>query len=140
MRKKSPTPDTPDAVPYEVGYGRPPKATQFQPGRSGNPKGRPKQHRNIATELQDALSERIRVAENGKSRSMTKSRALVVTTLNRSLKGDSRAMASLLTLMRQTGLIAETPPLVEDQPRSEVDQAILADFLRRVLELPDGDR
>lgn len=28
--------------PYEVGYGRPPKATQFKPGQSGNPKGRPR--------------------------------------------------------------------------------------------------
>ena len=27
---------------YAVGYGRPPKATQFKPGRSGNPRGRPK--------------------------------------------------------------------------------------------------
>ena len=26
---------------YEVGYGRPPVATRFAPGQSGNPKGRP---------------------------------------------------------------------------------------------------
>ena len=31
---------------YEVGYRRPPKASQFTPGRSGNPKGRPKGARN----------------------------------------------------------------------------------------------
>jgi hypothetical protein len=27
---------------YEVGYKKPPKATQFKPGQSGNPAGRPK--------------------------------------------------------------------------------------------------
>jgi hypothetical protein len=27
---------------YTVGFGKPPKASQFKPGRSGNPKGRPK--------------------------------------------------------------------------------------------------
>ena len=27
---------------YEVGYRKPPKSSQFQPGRSGNPGGRPK--------------------------------------------------------------------------------------------------
>ena len=31
---------------YEVGYRRPPKASQFTPGRSGNPNGRPKGARN----------------------------------------------------------------------------------------------
>jgi hypothetical protein len=27
--------------PYEVGFGKPPKRTQFRRGRSGNPYGRP---------------------------------------------------------------------------------------------------
>ncbi|UYV38371.1 DUF5681 domain-containing protein [Rhodobacteraceae bacterium D3-12] len=31
---------------YEVGYGKPPKATRFKPGRSGNPKGRPRGAKN----------------------------------------------------------------------------------------------
>lgn len=30
---------------YEVGYGKPPKATQFVKGQSGNPKGRPRKAR-----------------------------------------------------------------------------------------------
>ena len=32
----------PTVGPYEVGYGKPPKHSQFQKGKSGNPKGRPK--------------------------------------------------------------------------------------------------
>lgn len=31
---------------YEVGYGKPPVTTRFQPGRSGNPNGRPKGAKN----------------------------------------------------------------------------------------------
>ena len=44
MSSQSPAPpDDPEEEPsYEVGYGKPPKATRFQPGKSGNPKGRPK--------------------------------------------------------------------------------------------------
>ena len=31
---------------YEVGYGKPPRHSQFKPGQSGNPKGRPKGAKN----------------------------------------------------------------------------------------------
>jgi hypothetical protein len=45
-RKVRLTPPSPELSNYEVGYGRPPKASQFPAGRSGNPKGRPKGARN----------------------------------------------------------------------------------------------
>ena len=45
-RKVRLTPPSPESSNYEVGYGRPPKASQFPAGRSGNPKGRPKGARN----------------------------------------------------------------------------------------------
>ena len=32
---------------YEVGYGKPPKEHQFQPGESGNPKGNVKRHTHL---------------------------------------------------------------------------------------------
>jgi hypothetical protein len=36
----------PEPTDYEVGYGKPPTESRFAPGRSGNPKGRPKGARN----------------------------------------------------------------------------------------------
>ena len=36
-------------LPFQVGYGKPPRHTQFAKGKSGNPKGRGKGVRNFAT-------------------------------------------------------------------------------------------
>ncbi len=55
-------PDDPEEEPrYDVGYGKPPQATRFQPGKSGNPKGRPKASRkarpaDVAVEKLKALA------------------------------------------------------------------------------------
>lgn len=41
-----------------VGKGQPPKETRFPPGRSGNPKGRPKGRKNISTIVARVAHER----------------------------------------------------------------------------------
>ena len=48
---------------HRVGYGRPPKEHQFQPGQSGNPFGRPKGARSFKSDLRDELGEVISVSD-----------------------------------------------------------------------------
>jgi hypothetical protein len=48
-------------VTYEVGFAKPPKSGQFERGKSGNPKGRPKGSKNFATVVLRECRQRVRV-------------------------------------------------------------------------------
>jgi hypothetical protein len=62
---------------YEVGYGKPPRHTRFELGRSGNPRGRPGGSKNLLTLLNEALSEPVIVVENGRRRKIAKRQAII---------------------------------------------------------------
>ncbi|RYH07049.1 DUF5681 domain-containing protein [Tropicimonas sp. IMCC6043] len=84
---------------YEVGYGRPPKHTQFKKGQSGNPKGRPKGSKNVDTMLRETLLRPVVITENGKRRKITALEAFFRQTLKSALEGDARASDKLLKLL-----------------------------------------
>jgi hypothetical protein len=116
---------------YAVGYGRPPLASRFKPGQSGNPKGREKQSRNMRTIMQQVLNEDMQIREGGRPRRMPTFEALVRTILSRAFKGDPKAMASLLVLVRHCGYGTD-----HDEPAAELLSgsdltAIIADYIDR---------
>lgn len=53
------------------------KRTKFIKGRSGNPKGRPKGSRNLASSFAEVSREQITVTEGGRRRTMTKADAIL---------------------------------------------------------------
>ena len=84
---------------YQVGRGKPPLATRFKKGQSGNPKGRPRGTKNLKTDLMEELRETIVVREGDRTVRMSKQRAMIKTVMNKSLKGDPRAIVTLIRLM-----------------------------------------
>jgi hypothetical protein len=115
---------------YKVGYGKPPRATQFKPGRSGNPKGRPKGSRNLATDLAAELGEHITVREEGHSRRISKQRALIKSLMARALQGDVRATAAMLALYARV----ITEPADDSADEIQADELqILRRFAPRLL-------
>jgi hypothetical protein len=112
---------------YLVGYGRPPVATRFRPGHSGNPRGRPKGAKSVATILAAALAERIIVPENGRPRRISKLEAAVKQLVDRAAAGETRFIQLLLALVqnheaRRTGA----------EFAGEADAKVIAVLMRRL--------
>jgi hypothetical protein len=115
---------------YEVGYKKPPQHTRFQPGRSGNPRGRPKGAKNLKTDLQEELREKVLVREGDQPRRVSKQRAMVKALMARTLKGDVRAANTLLSMMWRLADTGENAPEV-DEPLLDHELEILRDFEER---------
>ena len=66
-------------------------ATQFKPGQSGNPKGRPKGSKNRATIVDAEINAAITVTENGQRQKVTKWQAAFKQQMNKAVGGDREA-------------------------------------------------
>jgi Family of unknown function (DUF5681) len=116
---------------YCVGYGRPPLHSRFKPGQLGNPKGRPKQSRNLRTIVKQVFDEQMPIREGGRLRRMPAIEALLRTLLVRAFKGDLKAMSSLIVLFRQSGYGADQDEGAADTLLAPEYEAIIADFMVR---------
>src|SRR3954449_2967940 len=86
------------ADPYEIGYRKPPKHTQFQPGRSGNPKGRRKGVRNLMTDVRRTLGVPVNIKQSGRARRVSTQEGALMLLRENALSGDARSLDSLLEL------------------------------------------
>src|SRR6266404_9229104 len=85
----------------KVGYRKPPKATQFQKGKSGNPKGRPKGKQNfksLSRVLRDCLLEEVEAVVNGKRKKMLRLETIVAKQFAQAMSGNPHSAKFLIAL------------------------------------------
>lgn len=78
-----------------AGYKRPPTATRFVKGRSGNPRGRPR-NRHRETPYDTVLGQMVTIREEGHERRVTAAEAFILQLTRKGLPGDSAAARASL--------------------------------------------
>ena len=119
----------------DVGFGKPPKHTQFKPGQSGNPAGRPKGTKNLKTDLEEELRELITVREGGNQKIVSKQRAMLKSLTAKAVQGDPRAAAIVIDMMYR--LLHEDDAEDTSRGPSPDDKAIIEAFENRLLRESD---
>jgi len=125
-----------------MSYKKPPKATQFKKGQSGNPKGRPPQKKpkpnTLADDLIQELQSEVLVNQNGEVTRITKQRALIAAILTTAINGrvgQQRLMIKLCAIL-DTGHDHNTTELSQ---LTEFDTALLSQLNKIGLNFDGAD-
>lgn len=110
-------------APYSVGYGKPPKHGQFKPGKSGNPKGRPKAPPKLEDLIAGEAKRMIKIEVAGQPQELSQAHVVVKAVFQRAMKGDLQAAKIVLQLLQA----------LPDAPEAEVE--ISPDALQMLHEL-----
>jgi Family of unknown function (DUF5681) len=110
---------------YAVGYGRPPKANQFQPGQSGNLGGRPRGRPSLDEPLLEEAARVVKFQAGDKIMHMDRDRALMRKLFDMALNGKVPAIQLVIARLAQAqaALGIKADP---EAPLTEEEIAILA--------------
>jgi hypothetical protein len=95
-----------------VGYRRPPKATRWKKGESGNPKGRKRASFSAAATVDRMFAKQIHIVENGVKRSVSVLEAIVFRIWTMEIAGNKRAAALRLKFEELIPKPTEPPEII----------------------------
>ena len=93
----------------EVGYKKPPKYANFPPGKSGNPKGRPK--RTTSPTGHEVFDQPVTVTQKGKTKKIKAIDAILSQLVIDAMKGDHKARKLVLDIWAKGSNKAKLPSL-----------------------------
>lgn len=88
---------------HKIGYGKPPKETQFKKGTSGNPRGRPKGVKNMCTSLKRLYNQEVPIREGNKVHKMSILEVIVTKQLHNAMTGNTKAFTAVVSLAIRQG-------------------------------------
>ena len=91
-----------------VGYRSPPRHSRFQPGRSGNPRGRPKGVKSLPDIVRKIVGQKVTVTEYGRARRLPRLEAILLRAAGEASRGDAPALRLLLQLAERYGQSVQT--------------------------------
>jgi Family of unknown function (DUF5681) len=120
---------------FAVGYKKPPQHSRFQPGRSGNPRGKQKGVRNFSTDVKRTLKVPVKLNDQGRARRVSTQEAALLRLREKALKGDARSIVQILELAKifNNSTAVES---VADKALAAEDQAILDAYAEEVRARP----
>lgn len=106
----------------KVGYGRPPIASRFKKGVSGNPSGKRKPRATLSQRLDRILAEKVQVTEGGTSKRMDKEEVFLRQMVTRGIAGDRQFGRLLLEYLvrRQAAAPAESAGATDEYLMGEL--------------------
>jgi hypothetical protein len=117
-----------DQANYDVGYGRPPKKSQFRPGQSGNPTGRRKASPTIGSRLRALIYSKVTVTEQGRTRRISRLDVMLRQLGNDAMRGDKRAFKLLMEFFHRYDVAVEGAVRSEEMAADDLE--ILSQYLR----------
>lgn len=116
-----------------VGYRHPPQHAHFKKGQSGNPKGRAKDSKNLATVLMATVQETVTVNEGGRRKSITKLEAMSKQLANKAASGDPRATHLLMQMIQL--FEGRSGELTREMVIEEADELIMQQLFARIRDM-----
>ena len=100
-------------VDYEIGYGKPPRHSQFKKGVCANPRGRPRRRESqIGDVVRSFLSAETEYREKGRTRKTSRLELVIKRHVTAALNGDVGSAAMLLKMRAHGMKFGDAGPLI----------------------------
>lgn len=107
--------DAAEVQDHALGYKKPPRASRFRKGQSGNPNGRPKGSKKKELPFEAVLGQMVTIREGDQERRVTAEEAFLLQVSKSGLDGDGNAARATLEVMEYVR--ARQPPQDVQLPR-----------------------